>query len=118
MELKKVKRVISSISGELPLKDGGSNTFKPGGFKRETQGAEVAENIGYVETPTAAELSVTLNATMDPSAFRNVSNDTLTVYLAGGGQHMMPRAWVTEAAELGNGEIKLVYNSGKSEKLA
>jgi len=117
MELKKVKRVISSVLGELPLKDGGGNTFKPGGFKRETQGAEVAENIGYVETPTAAELTGTLNAAMDPSVFRNISNDTLTIYLSGGGQHMMPRAWITEAAELGNGEIKITYNSGKSEKL-
>jgi hypothetical protein len=118
MELKKVRRVISSILGELPLKDGGGTTFKPGSFKRETQGAEVAENIGYVETPTAAELSLTLNASLDPSVFKDVSNDTLTVYLAGGGQHMMPRAWVTEAAELGAGELKVTYNSAKSEKLA
>ena len=117
MQLKKVFRVISSVLGELPLKDGGSNTFKPGSFKRETQGAEVAENIGYVETPTAAELSLTLNATMDPSVFRPISNDTLTIYLSGGGQHMMPRAWVTEAVELGNGEVKVAYNAGKSEKL-
>ena len=50
MELKKVRRVISSSLGELPLKEGGG-TFKPGAHKRETQGAEVAENIGYVESP-------------------------------------------------------------------
>ncbi|MDR2663638.1 MAG: phage tail tube protein [Treponema sp.] len=118
MKLKKVKRVISTILGELPLKDGGGNSFKPGGFKRETQGAEVAENIGYVETPTAAELSLTLNASMDPGAFRDVANDTLTIYLDGGGQHMMPRAWVTENVELGNGELKVTYNAAKSEQLA
>jgi hypothetical protein len=117
MKLTKVFRVISSNLGELPLKEGGA-TFKPSSFKRETQGAEVAENIGYVETPTAAELSLTLQATMDPSAFRHISNDTLTVFLAGGGQHMMPRAWITEAVELGAGELKVTYNSAKSEKLA
>jgi hypothetical protein len=117
MELKKVRRVISSVLGELPLKEGGG-TFTPSSYKRETQGAEVAENIGYVETPTAAVLALTLNASLDPGDFRNIANDTLTVFLAGGGQHMMPRAWVTEAVELGAGELKVTYNSAKSEKLA
>jgi len=117
MQLKKIYRVISSNLGELPLKEGGG-TFKPASYKRETQGAEVAENIGFVETPTAAELSLTLQATMDPGAFKGISNDTLTIYLSGGGQHMMPRAWVTEAVELGAGELKVTYNSAKSEKLA
>ena len=117
MELKKVRRVISSVLGELPLKEGGG-TFKPGSFKRETQGAEVAENIGFTETPSAAELSLTLQATMDPGDFKDVSNDTLTIFLAGGGQHMMSRAWVTEAVEIGAGELKVTYNSAKSEKLA
>ena len=117
MQLKKVYRVISSNLGELPIKEGGA-TFKPGSFKRETQGAEVAENIGFVETPTQAELSLTLQANMDPSAFKNISSDTLTIFLSGGGQHMMSRAWVTEAVELGAGEISVTYNSAKSEKLA
>jgi hypothetical protein len=31
---------------------------------------------------------------------------------------MMSRAWVTEAVELGNGELKVVFNSAKSERLA
>ncbi|MDR3173180.1 MAG: phage tail tube protein [Treponema sp.] len=116
MELKKVRRVVSSALGELPLKEGGG-TFTPSSFKRETQGAEVAENIGYVETPTAAVLVLTLNASLDPGDFRHVSNDTLTILLAGGSQHMMSAAWVTEAVELGAGEIKVTYNSAKSEKL-
>jgi hypothetical protein len=117
MELKKVRRVISSLLGELPLKEGGT-TFAPSGKKRETQGAEVAENIGYTETPTAAVLACNLQASIDPSEFKDVGNDTLTIYLAGGGQHMMARAWVTEVSELGAGEFKVTYNSAKSEKLA
>ena len=117
MKLNKVYRVVSSVLGELPLKEGGG-TFRPSGFNRETQGAEVAENIGFIETPSAAELSLTLQASMDPSEFRNVSNDTLTIYVSGGGQHMMSRAWVTEAVELGAGELSVTYNSAKSEKLA
>ena len=116
MKLNKVTRVVSSTLGELPIKEGGG-TFKPGAFKRETQGAEVAENIGYVETPTAAELTLTLNANMDPEQFRNIDNDTLTIVLAGGSQHMMPRAWITEAVQLGNGELSVTYNSAKSERL-
>jgi len=116
MQLRKVRRVISSELGELPIKEGGG-TFTPSAFNRETQGAEVAENIGYTETPTAAALSLTLQAAMDPVVFRDVSSDTLTIYLAGGGQHMMPRAWVTEAVELGDGEIQVTYNSAKSERL-
>jgi hypothetical protein len=117
MELKKIRQVISSVLGELPLKAGG-NSFTPGSFKRETQEAEVAENIGYTETPTAAVLTLTLNASLDPSDFKNISNDTLTIFLAGGGQHMMPGAWVTEAVALETGELKVTYNSAKSEKLA
>ena len=117
MKLNKVYRVISAQLGELPIKEGGG-TFKPGSFKRETQGAEVAENIGYVETPTAAELTLTLNASMDPQAFKDVANDTLTIFLSGGGQHTMPRAWVTESVELGAGELSVTYNSAKSERLA
>ena len=116
MKLNKVNRVISTALGELPLKEGGG-TFKPSSFKRETQGAEIAENIGYTETPTAAELTLTLNASLDPQAFRNVSNDILTIYLSGGGEHVMPRAWVTEAVELGAGELSVTYNSAKSERL-
>ena len=117
MQLRKVRRVISSELGELPIKEGGG-TFTPSAFNRETQGAEVAENIGYTETPTAAELALTLQASMDPSEFRNIVSDTLTVFLSGCGQHMMERAWVTEAVELGAGELKVTYNSAQSEKLA
>ena len=112
MQLLKVSRVISTSLGELPLKEGGA-TFKPSSFKRETQVGEVHENTGYVETPTAAELSLTLNAAIDPQAFANVSNDTLTIILSG----YMPAAWVTEAVELSKGELKVVYNSAKSQKL-
>jgi len=116
MKLAKVKRVISSVLGELPLKEGGG-TFRPSAFKRETQNAETHENIGFVESPTGAELKVTLQSTMDPSEFKNITDDTLTIFLDGGAQHVMPRAWVVEAPELGNGEIQVTYNSGKSERL-
>ena len=117
MQLKKVFRVISSGLGELPLKEGGG-TFKPSSYKRETQGAELAENIGYVETPTAAELTLTLQASLDPGIFKDIRSDRLTIHLTGGGQHMMDRAWVTEAVELGAGELSVTYNSAKSEKMA
>ncbi|QQO10321.1 phage tail tube protein [Breznakiella homolactica] len=116
MILNKVKRVISSVLGELPLKEGGG-TFKPGAYKRETQLGEVAENTGYTESPTAAELSLTLNASLDPQDFRDISNDTLTIILSGGSEHTMPNAWVTDAVELGTGELKVTYQSAKSEKL-
>lgn len=116
MQLLKVSRVISAILGELPLKEGGA-TFKPSSFKRETQVGEIHENTGYVETPTAAELSLTLNAALDPQVFANISNDTLTIFLSGGSQHVMPSAWVTDAVELSKGELKVDYNSAKSEKL-
>jgi hypothetical protein len=118
MELKKIRQVVSSVLGELPLKGGGGNSFKPSAEKRETQPAEVPENTGYVETPTPAELSLTLNASLDPSDFKGIGNDTLTIYFAGGGQHMMSRAWVTDAVDLATGELKVTYNSAKSEKLA
>lgn len=117
MKLAKVKRVVSSTLGELPLKEKGG-TFKPSGCKRDTQSAEVAENIGFTETPQAAELKVTLNARMDPSDFENLSSDMLTVFLDGGGQHVMPNSWVTEPPELGDGEFSVTFNCAKSQKLA
>jgi len=117
MKFFKVKRVISAALGELPLKEKGG-TFRPSSSKRETQGAEVAENIGFTETPQAAELKVTVNASMDPSVFADLSSDTLTIFLDGGGQHVMPRSWVTEPPELGDGEIQVTFNCGKSQKLA
>lgn len=116
MQLLKVQRVISTELGELPLKEGGG-TFKPASFKRETQVGEVHETTGFVESPTAAELSLTLNASIDPQDFACISNDTLTIFLAGGGQHMMPSAWITDAVELSKGELKVTYNSAKSKKL-
>ena len=116
MKLLKVKRVISSSLGELPLKASGG-TFRPSSHKRETQEAESAENIGFVETPTAAELKVTLNASLDPSVFSDLSADSLTITLDGGGQHLMPNSWVVEAPELGNGEYSVTFNCGKSQKI-
>lgn len=116
MILLKVRRVVSATSGELPIKSGGGS-FKPSGYKRETQEGEVPENTGYTESSTAAELKVKLNASVDPSEFIGVSNDTLTIYLDGGGEHVMPNAWVTETPELSSGEYEVTYNSGKSERM-
>ena len=116
MRLSKVKRVISSALGELPLSAGGS-TFRPSAYKRETKNAEVHENIGYTETPEAAELKLKLQASLDASDFADITSDSLTIYLDDGNQHMMSNAWVTEAVELGDGDFSVTYNSGKSEKL-
>lgn len=115
--LSKVKRVISAALGELPLKEGGS-TFKAAGYKRETQNGEVAENTGYVESPTQAILKLKLNASMDTSVFTDITSDTLTIFLADGHTHVMPNAWVTEQPELGNGEYDVQYESAKSQKLS
>lgn len=116
--LMKVWRVISAQVGELPLKEGGS-TFKPSGYKRETQNGEVAENTGYVESPTQAVLKLKLNASVDTSVFRDITSDTLTIYLADRTTaHVMPNAWVTEQPELGNGEYDVTYESAKSQKIA
>lgn len=114
--LAKVKRVISAALGELPLKEGGS-TFKAGGYKRETQNGEVPENTGFVETPTQAVLKCKLNASMDTSVFSDITDDTLTIFLADGHSHVMPGAWVTETPELGNGEYDVTFEAPKSQKL-
>ena len=115
--LLKVQRVISATLGELPIQEGGG-TFKPSGHKRETKGAEVAENIDFVESPTAAELKLKLNASSSVDIQSvDVSDDTLTIFLCGGGKHVMPNAWSTEPVELGNGEYEVTFNSRKSQKL-
>ena len=107
MRLAKVKRVISSVLGEIPLKEGGS-TFKPSGYKRDTVPGETSANTGFTESTAAAELKLSVQATMDVSVFAPIDNDSLTIFLDGGGQHMMPGAWVTETPELGNGEFTLL----------
>ena len=116
MKLQKVRRVISAELGELPLKENGG-TFTASAFARETQNAETHENMGYVENARPAELQVTLNATIDPSEFESISADTLTVFLDGGGQHVMPRAWVTEPVSLSGGEMQVTWQCGKSQRL-
>lgn len=116
MQLLKVKRVVSSLLGELPLQDNGGS-FKPQMFKRETKVGESPSSTGYVESPTAAELKIKLNASIDPVDFKNASSDTLTIYLSTGSVHTMPNAWVTEALELSSGEYEVTYNSATSEKL-
>lgn len=116
MELDKIKRVMSSVLGELPLK-ADTATFKPSGSKRETQEGEVCENTGFVESAVSAELSMTLQAFMDASEFAKIKNDTLQIFLSRGGVHMMPNAWVTDQVELGKGELKVVYKSGTSQKI-
>lgn len=116
MELFKVKKVTSRLLGELPLQADGSS-FNPQSYKRETKVGETPTNTGYVETPTAAELKLKLNAVLDPQDFRNVTNDTLTIYLSNGSVHTMPNAWCTEPIELGQGEYDVTFNSATSEKL-
>lgn len=116
MILLKVRKVISASIGELPIKSGGG-TFRPGGFKRETQEGEIPENTGFTESSRAAELKIKLNASIDPSLFINTTADTLTIYLDGGNQHTMVNAWVTETPELSGGEYEVTYNSAKSEQL-
>lgn len=117
MQLAKVKRVVSTVLGEIPIKAKGG-TFKPAGTKRDLAEAEAAENIGFTETPSAAELKITVLASLSASDFTDISDDTLTIYLANGEVHSMPQAWVVEAPELGDGEFSVTYNCGKSQKLA
>jgi hypothetical protein len=118
MKLERVRRVISSVLGELPLQEGGS-TFKPAGVKRETKAGEVPENTGYTEKQTFAELKLKLNATgrLGVEELSNIGEDTLTITTTGGKQYSMPGAWVTEPGELGDAEINITYNSGMSPRL-
>jgi hypothetical protein len=116
MKLNKVVRVVSAALGELPLA-ADSTTFKPSMMKKEDKLAEVAENIGYTESPQPAELSMTVNATMDPSDF-DLSEDTLTIYLSGGAVHQMANIWITDQVELSKGEIKVTAHSAKSQKVS
>jgi hypothetical protein len=118
MRLNRVHRVISTALGELPLREGGS-TFKPAGRRRDTHAGEVPENTGFTERQTFAELRLRLNATpaIGVEEFSYVGEDTLTIWLTGGRQYMMPNAWVVEPGELGDAEITVNYNSATSPRL-
>lgn len=116
MKLLKVIRVVSASLGELPIQDGGGS-FKPQMYKRETKIGETPGSTGYVESPTVAELKIKLNAAIDPSDFKNISSDTVTIYLSSGSTHVMPNAWVIDTIELQGGEYEVTYNSATSEKL-
>jgi hypothetical protein len=117
MKLERVKRVISSKVGELPIQEKGAK-FRPAGIKRETKPGEVPENTGYTESQTFAVLTLKLNAT-GKLGIEELSNgeDTLTIYTTGGKQYMMPNAWVTEPGELGDAEMDITYNCGTSPRL-
>jgi hypothetical protein len=119
MRLERVQRVISSKLGELPLQEKGA-TFKPAGEKRETKTGEVPENTGYTVSQTFASLKLKLNATgaLGVEELSTVGEDTLTIFTTGGKQYMMPNAWVVEPGELGDAEMDIEYNSGKSPRLA
>jgi len=119
MRLERVHRVISGNLGELPLREGGS-TFTPAGKRRTTHAGEVPANTGFTEAQTFATLTLSLNATgaIGVEEFGDVGEDTLTVWTTGGKQYMMPKAWVTEPAELGDAEVRVTYNSGTSPRLA
>jgi hypothetical protein len=118
MKLERVKRVISSNIGELPIQEKGA-TFKPAGKKRETKTGEVPENTGYTESQTFASLKLKLNATgaIGVEELTAFDEDTLTIFTTGGTQYMMPNAWAVEPGELGDAEIDIEYNSGTSPKL-
>jgi len=119
MRLERVHRVISARLGELPLREGNS-TFKPAGKSRETRAGEVPENTGFTEKQTFAALTLRMNATgaIGVEEFSDEDEDTLTIWTTGGKQYMMPKAWVTEPAELGDAELSVVYNSGTSPRLS
>jgi len=118
MKLERVHRVISAALGELPLREGNS-TFQPAGKRRTTHAGEVPENTGFTEAQTAAALTLSLNATgaIGVEEFSESGQDTLTVFTTGGMQYMMPNAWVTEPAELGDAEVRVTYNAAKSPRL-
>jgi hypothetical protein len=118
MKLERVQRVVSAALGELPIQEKGA-TFKPAGKKRETKAGEVPENTGYTESQTFAELKLKLNATgaLGVEQLSDVEEDTLTIYTTGGKEYMMPNAWVVEPGELGDAEMDITYNSGKSPRL-
>lgn len=119
MKLERVKRVISSKLGELPLQEKGS-TFKPSGIKRETKAGEVPENTGYTESQTFASLKLKLNATgaLGIEELSDVGEDTLTILTTGGKEYSMPRAWTVEPGELGDAEMDIEYNSATSPRIS
>jgi hypothetical protein len=119
MKLERVQRVISAKLGELPVQEKGA-TFKPAGEKRETKTGEAPENTGYTVSQTFASLKLKLNATgkLGIEELSAIGEDTLAIFTAGGKRYMMPNAWVTEPGELGDAEMDIEYNSGKSPRLS
>jgi hypothetical protein len=118
MKLERVKRVISTKLGELPLQEKGG-TFKPAGVKRETKLGEAPENTGYTESQDFASLKLKLNATgaLGVEQMSDVGEDSLTIYTTGGKMYSMPSAWTVAPGELGEAEMDIEYNSETSVRL-
>lgn len=114
-----IRMVSSSSIGRIPLADK-AGTFTPSGMKREHKPGRNAADGGFLESPTAAklDLSVNLLGGIDVTALNNINNETVNVTLADGSVHMMLGASCTEPVGVGDGDTKLTIVANFSEKIS
>lgn len=113
-------RTVSVPSvGKLPLADK-PGTFTPSGAKREHKAGRLAEDGGFIESALAAklELSLNLQTGLDLDAINAISNEDITIRLAGGAVYMMSQAFVTEPVAVGDGEAKVTFMANSSERIS
>ena len=115
--LKKVECVEIVGLYKLPIKDG---SFRASGEKRETKMATCnAGDSGFVGTNESAQLKVTVlsHNYIDTQVIGRLDNVQLNITLAGGIQHVMRPAWVTEPPEEKDGEFEVTFESGTSQRI-
>lgn len=113
-----IKTVSCPSLGKLPLAEK-PGTFTPSGKKREHKPGRLAEDGGYTESESPAKLELNLNLTpgTDVVAINALASEDVTVRLSDGSVHLMPRAFVTEAVAVSDGEARVTFVSNKSERI-
>lgn len=114
--LKKVECVEIVGFGKLPIKEGG---FTASGKKREHKASTCnAADGGYTDTNEPAKLKLTVlsHGYIDAQTLNKLEGQ-VTVTLAGGHMHIMPKAWTEEPAEEKDGEFEITYVANVSQRI-
>lgn len=118
--LRQIVSVTSHTLGPLPIRPEECK-FKPSHNPREHQPAVNPNCGGYTEGVKGASLECSLNdnadCQVDYDRLNALTNDNITIEYSDGTVYMMPKSWTAEGVEPDNGELKVKFESNRSERI-